>query len=39
MLEALAVDPDDLPSYRLQNLIVQRRARYMLDHVDDYFVE
>ncbi len=39
MLEALAVDPDDLPSYRLHNLIVQRRARYRLDHVDDYFVE
>ncbi|MEJ2338097.1 MAG: TRAP transporter TatT component family protein [Gemmatimonadales bacterium] len=39
MLEALAVDPDEYPSQRLQNLIAQKRARYMLDHVEDYFLE
>ena len=39
MLEALAIGPDEDPSHRLQNLIAQKRARYMLDHVEDYFLE
>jgi predicted anti-sigma-YlaC factor YlaD len=39
MLEALAIDPDENPSRRLQNLIAQKRARYLLDHVEDYFLE
>jgi predicted anti-sigma-YlaC factor YlaD len=39
MSEALALDPDADPSHRLQNLTAQKRARYMLDHVDDYFIE
>ena len=36
---ALAVDPDADPSHRLQNLVVQKRARYMLEHIDDYFID
>ena len=39
MLEALAIDPDEDPRHRLENLIAQKRARYMLDHVEDYFLE
>jgi predicted anti-sigma-YlaC factor YlaD len=34
---ALAVNPDDRPEWRLQNLIVQRRARWLLARVDDLF--
>jgi predicted anti-sigma-YlaC factor YlaD len=37
--KALAVDVNaDLPD-RLVNIINQRRARWMLDHIDDYFIE
>lgn len=36
---ALAVDPDSEPSYRLENLISQRRARFLLEHIADYFLE
>jgi predicted anti-sigma-YlaC factor YlaD len=36
---ALAVDPDADPAARVENLIAQRRARYLLDHVGDYFLE
>ncbi len=39
MLAALAVDPDADPGSRLQNLIAQKRARRMLDRVDDLFIE
>lgn len=39
MLEALAIDADQDPNHRLQNLIAQKRARYMLDHVEDYFLD
>ncbi len=39
MSKALAVDPDAEPDYRLQNLIAQKRARYLLEHIDDYFIE
>jgi predicted anti-sigma-YlaC factor YlaD len=36
--KALAVDVNaDLP-HRLVNIINQRKARWMLDHVDDYFI-
>jgi predicted anti-sigma-YlaC factor YlaD len=34
---ALAVNPDDRPEWRLQNLISQRRARWLLGRVDDLF--
>ena len=37
--KALAVDPDAAPEYRLNNVIVQRRARWLLEHEDDLFVE
>ena len=37
--KALALDVDaDVPD-RLVNIINQRRARWMLDHIDDYFIE
>jgi predicted anti-sigma-YlaC factor YlaD len=39
MEQALAVDPDEDPSHRLQNLVAQKRARYMLEHIDDYFID
>lgn len=35
---ALRVDPDAEPSLRLVNLIVQKRARYLLEHTDDLFL-
>jgi predicted anti-sigma-YlaC factor YlaD len=36
MLEkALAVDPDADPDHRLATLVAQRRARWLLDHIDD----
>ena len=36
MLErALAVDPDRRPSDRLATLVSQRRARWLLDRIDD----
>jgi predicted anti-sigma-YlaC factor YlaD len=39
MLErALAINPDDHPSWRLANLIAQRRARRLLDRIDDLFL-
>jgi hypothetical protein len=33
------VDPDEEDGLRLLNLIAQRRARFLLDHVDDLFLE
>jgi len=39
MLEkALAVDPDADPDHRLATLIAQRRARWLLDHIDELFL-
>jgi predicted anti-sigma-YlaC factor YlaD len=35
---ALAVDPDAVPEKRLANLVNQRRARWLLDHLDDRFL-
>ena len=32
--EALAVDSDEEPGLRLANLVAQKRARFLLDHVD-----
>jgi predicted anti-sigma-YlaC factor YlaD len=37
--QALAIDPDADPSTRLLNLVVQRRARWLLTQIDDLFVE
>jgi len=35
---ALAIDPDSNPGNRLVNIITQNRARWLLEHVDDYFL-
>jgi predicted anti-sigma-YlaC factor YlaD len=37
--QALAIDPDRFPDNRLENLIEQRRARWLRDHVDELFLE
>ena len=37
--QALAIDPEKDPSHRLVTLITQKRARLLLDHVDDLFLE
>jgi predicted anti-sigma-YlaC factor YlaD len=40
MLEkALAVDPDADPDNRLATLVAQRRARWLMDHMDELFLE
>jgi predicted anti-sigma-YlaC factor YlaD len=36
--KALAVDPDTRPEWRLNNLIMQRRARWLLGKTDELFV-
>ncbi len=36
--QALAVDPDAAPEYRLANLLVQRRARWLLARQDELFL-
>ena len=35
--EALAVDVDADPSSRLMNVLAQQRAKWLLEHLDDYF--
>ena len=37
--QALAIDPDQDTSLRLLNLVNQKRARTLLDHVDDLFFD
>lgn len=37
--QALAIDPEKDPSHRLVILVTQRRARVLLDRVDDLFLE
>jgi len=37
--QALAVDIDKRPDWRLSNLIMQRRARWLLAHANEYFLE
>jgi predicted anti-sigma-YlaC factor YlaD len=40
MLEkAMAIDPDSDPEHRLANLVAQRRARWLLGHMDELFLE
>ena len=36
--QALAVDPDKAPELRLVNLVMQRRARWLLGRMDDLFL-
>jgi hypothetical protein len=33
------VDPDANPETRLITILNQRRARWLLEHIDDYFLE
>lgn len=37
--QALAIDPEKDPSHRLITLITQRRARLLLERIDDLFLE
>ena len=37
--DALAIDVDENPSNRLLNTIAQKRARLLLEHIDDLFFE
>jgi predicted anti-sigma-YlaC factor YlaD len=36
--KALAIDPDANPEHRLMNLIAQRRARWLLERIDELFL-
>jgi hypothetical protein len=36
---ALAIDADAAPQWRLQNLIAQRRARWLLGRIDELFLD
>ena len=38
MERALAVDPDDHPPSRLANILTQRKARWYLENIDDFFL-
>lgn len=37
--KALAIDPEAVPENRLVNILNQRKAQWLLEHADDYFVE
>ncbi len=37
--KALAIDPDKKPSWRLVNLITQKRAKWLLSRIDTLFVQ
>ena len=37
--QALAIDPEAVPENRLVNILNQRKAQWLLEHADDYFVE
>ncbi len=39
LARALAIDPDARRASRLGNLVMQRRARWLLSHTDELFVE
>lgn len=36
---AINLNPDAVPDARLENHVMQRRARWLLDHADQYFIE
>ena len=36
--KVLEIDPDADPDNRLVNTLNQRKARWLLDHLDDYFL-
>jgi predicted anti-sigma-YlaC factor YlaD len=37
--KALAIDPDAVPEKRLVNVLNQRKASWLLEHADDFFLE
>lgn len=37
--QALGIDADTVPEWRLANLVMQRRARWLLAHTDELFLE
>jgi predicted anti-sigma-YlaC factor YlaD len=37
--KALAIDPEAVPENRLVNVLNQRKAQWLLEHADDFFVE
>lgn len=37
--QALAINPDEYPEQRLVNLVMQKRARWLLSRLDDLFLE
>ena len=37
--KALAVNPDARPEWRLSNIVMQRRARWLLSREDELFVK
>lgn len=39
LARALAVDENARPEWRLENLVLKRRARWLLDHVEDHFLQ
>jgi predicted anti-sigma-YlaC factor YlaD len=36
--KAIAINPDDNPDNRLEILLSQQKARWLLDHIDDFFL-
>lgn len=38
LIQALAVDVNKYPENRLANIIMQRRAKWLLDNIDDFFL-
>ena len=36
--QAIAIDPEDNPDNRLQILLSQEKARWLLDHIEDFFL-
>lgn len=39
LAEALAIDPDIAVDHRLTNVLAQKRARWLLDHTEDFFID
>lgn len=39
LTRALAIDPNARPEWRLQNVVTQRRARWLAAHEDDLFIK
>jgi predicted anti-sigma-YlaC factor YlaD len=37
--KALAIDPEDVPEWRLVNILSQEKAQWLLDHSAQFFVD